>query len=33
MELELIEPTLYLGLQPSAAERLADCTLRTEPAR
>jgi glutathione synthase/RimK-type ligase-like ATP-grasp enzyme len=33
MELELIEPTLYLGLQPAAAEHLADCVLRTEPAR
>lgn len=33
MELELIEPTLYLGLQPAAAEQLADCVLRTEPAR
>jgi glutathione synthase/RimK-type ligase-like ATP-grasp enzyme len=33
MELELIEPTLYLGLRPSAAERLADCVLRTEPVR
>jgi glutathione synthase/RimK-type ligase-like ATP-grasp enzyme len=33
MELELIEPTLYLGLQPSSAERLAECVLRTEPAR
>jgi hypothetical protein len=33
MELELIEPTLYLGLKPSAAERLADCVMRTQPAR
>jgi glutathione synthase/RimK-type ligase-like ATP-grasp enzyme len=33
MELELIEPTLYLGLKPSAAERLADCVLRTQPVR
>jgi glutathione synthase/RimK-type ligase-like ATP-grasp enzyme len=33
MELELIEPTLYFGLQPGAAEHLADCVLRTEPVR
>jgi glutathione synthase/RimK-type ligase-like ATP-grasp enzyme len=31
MELELIEPTLYFGLKPDSAERLADCILRTEP--
>jgi glutathione synthase/RimK-type ligase-like ATP-grasp enzyme len=32
MELELIEPTLYFGLQPAAAEHLADFVLRTERA-
>ncbi|HET9011490.1 MAG TPA: hypothetical protein VFN38_06715, partial [Gemmatimonadaceae bacterium] len=31
MELELIEPTLYLGTSPAAADRLADALLARLP--